>query len=325
MVCLIVRDQKSKATFGHPVPQKGIDAEGYSVQRVVGNVKWLVYTNVTLKSDNEPSILKLVSTALGMLRVQAEIEKISEEHSHRYGSQTNGATEVAVRELGGHHRAIKGDLESKIGYGLNPTHLVGMRVAEHCAMILNVRAVGADGKTPWRRIQGREFNIVIPGFAEQALCKLPMKGLEKVERGNAAPNFVQATYFGFGKATYKHRLIDGEGGPITSRHAVAMPLEKRWGAGRPRSVTSTPWKGVLPKERAEPTADKKVEAPSVEIAGKASRKSYIMPWVLSKFGYTMGCPQCTFRSLHNRTKEGVMHSAACRERLWGERVQSQDG
>ncbi len=37
--CLIVRDQKSKALFGHPVPQKGVDAKGYSVMRVVEDVK----------------------------------------------------------------------------------------------------------------------------------------------------------------------------------------------------------------------------------------------------------------------------------------------
>ena len=101
MKCLIVRDHESKAVFGHPVAQKGDDDAGYAVSRVVEDVKWLGYNRLILKSDNEPSILSLVSTALKMIRIDGMVDQVGEEHPHKYESQSNGATEVAVRELRG--------------------------------------------------------------------------------------------------------------------------------------------------------------------------------------------------------------------------------
>ena len=58
--CVMVRGQVSEVVFGYPVPQKGVDKDGYVVARLVEDIKWLGYTNVILKSDNEPGILKLL-------------------------------------------------------------------------------------------------------------------------------------------------------------------------------------------------------------------------------------------------------------------------
>ena len=38
---LVVRDDKSKAIFGHVVPQKGVDEKGFSVSALVEDVSWL--------------------------------------------------------------------------------------------------------------------------------------------------------------------------------------------------------------------------------------------------------------------------------------------
>ena len=38
---LVVRDNKSKAIFGHVVPQKGVDKEHFAVDALVQNLKWL--------------------------------------------------------------------------------------------------------------------------------------------------------------------------------------------------------------------------------------------------------------------------------------------
>ena len=50
---LIVRDDKSKALFAHVIPAKGIDQKGFSVDQLVDDVKWLGYSKLILKSDNE--------------------------------------------------------------------------------------------------------------------------------------------------------------------------------------------------------------------------------------------------------------------------------
>ena len=61
---LVVRDSRSKSVFAHVVPAKGVDERGFSVDALVDDVKWLGYVKVTLKSDNEPAIVKLLAEAL---------------------------------------------------------------------------------------------------------------------------------------------------------------------------------------------------------------------------------------------------------------------
>ena len=76
---LVVRDDRSKALFAHVVPKKGIDEKGFSVDSLVADIKWLGYAKLTLKSDNEPAIVKLLSEALRELRISG-MSQILEEH-----------------------------------------------------------------------------------------------------------------------------------------------------------------------------------------------------------------------------------------------------
>ena len=57
---LVARDSKSKAVFAHAVQKKGADADGYAADCLVGDLKWLGYGHVLLKSDNEKAIIKLL-------------------------------------------------------------------------------------------------------------------------------------------------------------------------------------------------------------------------------------------------------------------------
>ena len=54
---LVVCDSKSKATFAHGVPAKGLDDKGFIVRCIADDVAWLGYSRVVLKSDNEPAIV----------------------------------------------------------------------------------------------------------------------------------------------------------------------------------------------------------------------------------------------------------------------------
>ena len=40
-----------------------------------------------------------------------------------------------------------------------------------------------------------------------------------------------------------------------------------------------------------------------------------MPWMLTEFGYTTGCPRCAYRSVHQKCTGGTAHSEAFRSRL----------
>ena len=46
---------------------------------MVQDVKWVGYSNITLKSDNEPAIVKLLSESFREMRIHG-LEHIMEEH-----------------------------------------------------------------------------------------------------------------------------------------------------------------------------------------------------------------------------------------------------
>ena len=85
---LIVKDSLSRAVFAHAVPRKGVNDKRYAVDMVVGDVLWLGYAKVILKSDNEPSIVRLLKEALAGLKVSG-LEQAGEEHSLPFDSQAN--------------------------------------------------------------------------------------------------------------------------------------------------------------------------------------------------------------------------------------------
>ena len=65
------------------------------------------YTRVTLKSDNEPAIVKLLTEALRELRISG-LEQVLEEHPPEYDPQSNGTAEKAVQESMEQIRAMHG-------------------------------------------------------------------------------------------------------------------------------------------------------------------------------------------------------------------------
>ena len=67
---LVVKESRKKCMFSHVVPRKGIDEKRYAVDVLVDDVKWLGYTKIMLKSDNEKAILKLLTETLRELRIE---------------------------------------------------------------------------------------------------------------------------------------------------------------------------------------------------------------------------------------------------------------
>ena len=72
------------------------------------------HTRVILKTDNEVSLVALVQERLKTMRYKSEnLEVMTSEKSHQYDSQSNGATEVAIRELRAQLRTMKSALEGR--------------------------------------------------------------------------------------------------------------------------------------------------------------------------------------------------------------------
>ena len=121
---LVVKDSKNKAVFAHVVPSKGIDVKQFAVSVLLDDIKWLGYVRLTLKSDNEPAIVKLLTESLKGIRVSTEpgVEQVMEEHPPPFDSQANGDVEAAAKTVRGQTRTLRSCLESRLGYRIPGTH-----------------------------------------------------------------------------------------------------------------------------------------------------------------------------------------------------------
>ena len=129
---LVVKERKTKAIFAHVVPQKGVDAEGYSVARLVEDVKWLGCTKLLLRSDNERAILNLLKTALRKLKTEG-IEQIAREAPPDYDSRASGSIENAVKQVQGLLRTVKLWFEKHLGGTVPESHPTLAWMVEHVA------------------------------------------------------------------------------------------------------------------------------------------------------------------------------------------------
>ena len=83
--------QSNKCIFAHAVPQKGVDPEGFVVERVKEDIVWLGHSQVVIRRDNEPALAKVVDKVVKVLK-DAEGVTASYEGSVPYDPQTNGAS-----------------------------------------------------------------------------------------------------------------------------------------------------------------------------------------------------------------------------------------
>ena len=103
--------------------QKGVDPEHYAVDALMEDIKWLGYTALSLRSDNEAAILKLLKHALTESRMHVkQLERIQEEHPVDYDHAGNGEIEAAVKQLTGILRTNKLDFERRINKEVPLSH-----------------------------------------------------------------------------------------------------------------------------------------------------------------------------------------------------------
>ncbi len=91
--CILVRDYLSKNVFGHVIPCKGVDEDNFVVKLIVDDIEWLGHTRVILKTDQERSLVALLTKVMATMRYTIDdLEGVTKEHSAKYDSQANGGT-----------------------------------------------------------------------------------------------------------------------------------------------------------------------------------------------------------------------------------------
>ena len=98
---LVATVSTDKAAFAHAVDVKGPGEDRYVAQRLVGDVCWLGYTRVLLRSDNGPAILKLRDGSFKAPRVGVEMGEAVDatENLMRCGTATRNWTNYIQQRM----------------------------------------------------------------------------------------------------------------------------------------------------------------------------------------------------------------------------------
>ena len=143
---MVARDHKTIYTSAFTCPGKSTKEEEYSdqiVERCQNFVNSLGYKRVTMKSDQEKSMLALQQ------RVQKGVNcEMVLTNSKKYDSKSNGKIEKAVQDVEGQVRTLKLHLENRIGEKIPPNHPMIHWMVECAAETINRFRIVKGKATP---------------------------------------------------------------------------------------------------------------------------------------------------------------------------------
>ncbi len=325
--CIAVRCTSTKALFGHVVPCKGADEEGYVADTVVQDVAWLGHTKVIVKADGEPALQALIKRVLEVARVECpELQNLSKEDPPTYDSQANGGIETGVRLIRGLFRTVKMCTEARINKFIPVDHPITAWMLEHVCLLLNTMVRGTDGLTAWGRVKGRSFGQQLLGFGECVLYRYPTKGPRHAPDGNMGALGGEAIFLGYNTSSSTFRLYTSNG-PVDARSVTRRPQSERWNAEELAKVKTLP--GAAREQRARPRLDQPapVQGPTVDqVRPTQLRQLRINITDLRKYDHYNGnCQQCRYIERYGRAKPGGNHTDACRKGLLDKTGQTEEG
>ena len=291
---LVAKDSWTKAVFAHVVDKKGVDEQNYVIDRLMEGLQWLGFSRLSLRSDNENAIIQVLNKALVTARVEVlddegrPPEQITEEHSARYDSQSNGEIGVAVRDVKALLAANKLCLESRLGRHVPNEHAIMTWLVEHVAWILTTRRKGTDGFTSYQRVRGRDYLKREVAFAESILCKLPRKGPH-------APADLQSSWRGglvLGYSTNSSEYwVFSEERAHRCRDIKRRPGNVRWDAALVESMNVHRHDLHRPREPRVLPAKDLDQGPRLA-PGRQVQRILLKRQDFVDFGLTAGCPKC---------------------------------
>ena len=194
----------TQTPFANVVPRKGADDDGYVVECVRQNVLWLGHAKVTIRSDNEPALLQVVTKSVAALKLSG-VENVVDEGSVPYDPQTNGAAESTVRLMKGMFKVLLLSLEKQLNARIPLDHPIVAWMIAHGAMLRTLLVKGEDGKTAHQRARGTTGNLRLLAFGE--LCRYKCRAQEGGIAGTKW-RFSTGTWLGLDKRTGQYIVHD---------------------------------------------------------------------------------------------------------------------
>ena len=221
----------------HAVPEKGLDSVGYAAECLSKIIMALGHARCVVRSDNKPSIVRLVKAAIGKVRLGGI--DVVDEGAVPYDPQTNGQAESAVRLLKGAMRVHQLSLEKRLKAHIAVHHPVMAWLALHVALLRTTQVIGTDGLTAWQRVRGRVFNqnLHLLGEVVRYKCRAQEGGI----RGAGGPRFCMGVRLGFDRHTTQNIIFDLDNGGICyARTLISLPDPQKIDVDRIAAVSSSP-------------------------------------------------------------------------------------
>ena len=238
------------------------------------------------------------------------------ELTHPGESQTNGLAERSVGIFEDHFRTIKAALEIKLKQRLPSAHPITAWIVEHTAWLLNKFHLGADARTAYGRLHGREGRERICEFGEVVMWFVPKKMRAKLDQ-----RWRYGVFLGRALSSDQNFIGLKSGDVICARAMVRVVPNVRWSADRISMVKVLPLtfkSNALDhiEESTEPHSHPEPNADAEEVAHQ-SRRVKVMDADIKRFGFTNSCQRCQYlRQGRLVLAKGVRHNEDCRERIY---------
>ena len=225
--------------------------EGAAAERAAEGIRRFgLRDKVILKTDNEPAILTLRALVLAKLDV-----KVLEEEPQPHESQSNGAVENGVKLTEGLLRVHLLALERKLGHRVPSKHPLLAWLVEHVADVATKYLRGADGRTAYERLFGKQVHEEGLEFGEQVLWR---KRASKDMNVLLEARWEEGLWLGRSWGTPHHRIGDSDS-VWEARAVQRRPETQRWRPDLLGAVRATPWRNqgspaAAPGRRTSPSA-----------------------------------------------------------------------
>lgn len=309
MPLLTFKCNKTKHYSAIVVKNKG--ANEYAIRRSVEVLKYLAHSRVIYRSDQEPAILELKSAVINEMKQQSEIKP---ESTPVGDSQSNGIIEKANQDLREQIMTMYGSLKSRYKEGIDEEHGSIPWMVSHAAACMSRFKVGADGKTAYHRVNGKDFKKNIVEFGE---CIWYLRAESKHNK-TFDSRWKDGVFYGV-TDTSGEIIVGTKDGVLKARSFRRKPESLRWDWEFFKEVKGTPWEpipgreGIEIKSRVTMPEDIKIsKVPEGEEREIRSRRVRILKSDIERFGFTQNCAGC--RSI-NRGGKPMNHSEACRKRI----------
>jgi len=328
MPILVAKDGRSKTIWATALDKKGENV--FAVECFLGWIRDTGYFRFELKSDEEPSLLKLKSIIID--RLKQEHYEVFPKESPVGDHQANGLAEVAVRELKICVRAIKFALEERIGRELEGTHPLLAWIPRHASMLMSRYRIAKEGKTAYELMFGKPWNRKLLQYGERAYFKpvnrRDFENLESKPKGRHANDFQsrfqEGHYVGTNPRTGE-LLMMTDRGVIRGTSYQRMTDERRFKVEDFANLKGVPWElkpeGPSQEQQKKFFAEETTMPPGIEIPpaplkvmpGVTPRRMSIRKEEVDQFDPTKGCTACA------QLKEGriqhARHTERCRARF----------